>query len=119
MIKRIFIEKKNEFQTAKNILKQTILSDIGVELHGLRSFVIYEIFNVSEDAFESIKWQVLAEKATDEIFESINLSYFQYLSYTYLPGQYDQRADSAMQCIGLLGYSEVIIQCAELLVFQP
>lgn len=119
MIKRVYVEKKPQFQTAKKLLQQSIKEDIGISLNGLRSFVIYEIFNTDENAYQLMKWNVLAEKATDAIFESMDLDQIQHLCYTYLPGQYDQRADQAMQCIGLLGFPEIIIQCSELLTFEP
>ena len=63
---------------------------------------IYDIFNADENDIQLLKKNVCSEVVTDVVYDSINLEGKKYLAYEYLPGQYDQRADSTMQCLMLL-----------------
>jgi phosphoribosylformylglycinamidine synthase len=118
MNKRIFVEKKLDFQTSVEAMTRNIKQDLNIHLNNVRMFTVYELFDVAEDAYNNLKWKVFAEKPTDDLYEEINLLTFGHLGYAYLPGQYDVRADSAMQCAGLLGYPKLIIKSAYLVTFD-
>lgn len=62
---------------------------------------------------------MLSEVVTDKVFDTLDLEGKTYLAYEFLPGQYDQRADSAMQCLMLLNNKQSVrIHSGTLLVFE-
>ena len=80
---------------------------------------VYDIFNVDDELLSRAKDGVLAEPVVDSIFEDFSLEGKTYLAVEFLPGQFDQRADSAMQCFSLLDpKTEVIIKSAKVYVFE-
>lgn len=116
---RLFIEKKNEFQVELNRLSESINNDLEIELKNLRRLTVYDVFNIDKDCMENLKWKVFAEIAQDEICEDVMVNPNNSLAYAYLPGQFDQRADSAMQCIQLItGRNDVIVQSSTLILFD-
>lgn len=117
--KRLFVEKKNTFQTEVERLRIAVHNDLNIDLVNLRKWTVYEIFHADEKIIDMLKWQVFGEIAQDIIYEEIEFKDYAHLAYAYLPGQYDQRADSAMQCIQLVtGRSDIIVQCATLISFE-
>ncbi len=105
MVRRVFVEKKKEFA----VEAKGLFSDIKQNLHmdGLESLRVinrYDMDGVDEELYEMAKYAVFAEpaidKATDETLDLPESAIF--FAVEYLPGQYDQRADSAAQCIRLL-----------------
>ena len=100
---RLYVKKKPGFQVEQTSLQENLKTflnlrdDFEIEL-----FNIYDIFNAQAEDLQLLKESVLAEAVTDQVFENVNLEGTDYLAYEYLPGQYDQRADSAMQCLMLL-----------------
>ena len=65
-------------------------------------YVIYDIFNADANDIALLEENVIAEPAVDEVLETVDTTGKHVLAFEYLPGQYDQRADSAMQCLMLL-----------------
>ncbi|MGL4945262.1 MAG: hypothetical protein ACRC4Z_03245, partial [Fusobacteriaceae bacterium] len=104
MDRRIFVKKKEGFLVEslsllgelKENLKENSLEKIDI-------YNCYDVFNCTQEEINLLKKKVLSEPVTDEVFEEIDLSEKTFLSTEYLPGQYDQRADSAEQCLKLLG----------------
>ncbi|MFV0517358.1 MAG: phosphoribosylformylglycinamidine synthase [Aminipila sp.] len=122
MVKRIFVEKKDGF----DVEAQGLYGDIKHNLHldGLtkvRIFNRYDIEGVDYTIFQNSKYTVFAEPAIDMVYEEIlpeNLG-INTFAVEYLPGQYDQRADSAMQCIKMMNAStSAIVKFARVISLQ-
>ena len=108
MIRRIFVEKKPEFAIAAKELKGEMAAYLGIASEGVRALVRYDIENISDETFEKAKVTVFAEPPVDEVYEESFPHEEDDFVFTveYLPGQFDQRADSAEQCVCLLNPAE-------------
>lgn len=116
---RIFVEKKQGFNVEAISLKETLNHNLNLNIQNLRLLNVYDIFNVDDELLSRAKDGVLAEPVVDSIFEDFSLEGKTYLAVEFLPGQFDQRADSAMQCFSLLDpKTEVIIKSAKVYVFE-
>ena len=100
MKKRIFVEKKGIFDVeSPKIL--TEIKSILPKVENVKVYNIYDVFGLSEGDFSKTVGSVFADPVTD-IIHTENPAQDQYFATEFLPGQYDQRADSAEQCISLL-----------------
>ena len=116
---RIFVEKKPGFDVEAVSLKDTLNRNFNLQIRNLRLLNVYDIFHVDDVLLERAKVGVLSEPVVDNIFEDFPLAGLTCLAVEYLPGQFDQRADSAMQCFSLLDpKTEVVIKSAKLYVFD-
>ena len=116
---RIFVEKKPGFDVEAISLKDTLNRNFNLQIRSLRQLVVYDIFNVDDTLLQRATVGVLSEPVVDTITENFPLDGLTYLAVEYLPGQFDQRADSAMQCFSLLDpKTEVVIKSAKLYVFD-
>lgn len=119
---RLFIKKHPTFATEANNLFNDLCQNLHLQtLKTLRIVNIYDLFNLDNAAIELAKYVVFAEANVDQVYiDSIDLAQSKYFAYEYLPGQYDQRADSAMQALQLLGIdvSKIGLTCAKLLVLN-
>jgi len=116
---RIFVEKKQGFNVEAVNLKETLNRNFNLHIKDLRLLNVYDIFNVDDTLLERAKVGVLSEPVVDEIFENFSLDGLKYLAVEFLPGQFDQRADSAKQCFSLLDpKTEVIIKSGKVYVFD-
>ena len=116
---RIFVEKKPGFDVEAISLKDTLNHNFNLQIWNLRLLNVYDIFHVDDVLLERAKVGVLSEPVVDCISENFNLDGLTFLAVEYLPGQFDQRADSAMQCFSLLDpKTEVVIKSAKLYVFD-
>lgn len=108
MIRRIFVEKKPEFAIAAKELKGEMAAYLGIASEGVRALVRYDIENISDETYEKAKVTVFAEPPVDEVYEESFPHKEDDFVFTveYLPGQFDQRADSAEQCVCLLNPAE-------------
>lgn len=104
-IKTLFVEKKPEFRVeSKKILNNFKLSLNMKNIKDVRILNKYNISGISDKEYNLAKHTIFSEKTVDELYEEK----FPYdsedkiFSVEYLPGQYDQRADSAAQCIEIL-----------------
>lgn len=114
-VKRIYVEKKPEFAVRAGELKTEIRSYLGIKtLESVRVLVRYDVENVDEDTLERAKYTVFAEPPVDILYEDeIDAGKDRIFSVEYLNGQFDQRADSACQCVRLLNESiEPVIKSA-------
>ncbi|MCI8361153.1 MAG: phosphoribosylformylglycinamidine synthase, partial [Clostridiales bacterium] len=109
MVRRIFVEKKPGFDTeAKNLLSD-LKDSLGLSgVTGLRLFCRYDVEGLSDEEFSRAKGTIFSEPNVDVVYdEELKLSpAWQSFATEYLPGQYDQRADSAAQCVQLLTQGE-------------
>ena len=108
-VKRIYVEKKKEFAVKAVELKEEIIGYLGINsLSDVRVFIRYDVENLSDDIFEKACKGIFSEPPVDDIyFETIDVpANARVFSVEYLPGQYDQRADSAVQCVQFLKEDE-------------
>ena len=117
---RIFVEKKSIFNTEnKNLLKDFKKNLNMTNLESIRLINRYDISNISKKEFEKSIYKVFAEKNQDDVFfEKINYS-GNIFGVEYLPGQFDQRSDSASQCLQIITSKEKpLVKYAEIIILQ-
>ncbi len=119
MVRRVFVEKKEKYAVSAKSICQEFKSYLGVDIKNVRLLIRYDVENVSDDTYREAISTVFSEPPVDNVYEEE----FEYdgraFSVEYLPGQFDQRADSAMQCIKLLDENEEpIIHSAEVYVIE-
>ncbi|NBH15231.1 phosphoribosylformylglycinamidine synthase [Lachnospiraceae bacterium] len=107
-VKRIFVEKKPAFAIQAKELQSEIRSYLGIKtVSGVRVLIRYDMEHISEETYQKALMTVFSEPPVDEVYEeSFDAAGGQVFSVEYLPGQYDQRADSAEQCVKLLNENE-------------
>lgn len=99
MNRRIYIQKETSFDVSSQKLFGE-LKDL-VSFENLRVYNIYDIFQLDKAHYDKVLYRVFADKVTDTVHENF-YSPHPYFAIEYLPGQYDQRADSAMQCLKII-----------------
>lgn len=107
LIRRLFVEKKPAFAVEARHLLHDLRENLGLSrLESVRLVVRYDVEGLGETDFEAARWTVFAEPPVDEIYDEVLPldSGERILAVEYLPGQYDQRADSAAQCLQLLSH---------------
>ena len=101
-VKRIYVEKKAPFAVKAKELKEEIGSYLGISgVKDVRVLIRYDVENLSEETFERAVNSVFSEPPVDILYrETIEIpADGKVFSVEFLPGQFDQRADSAMQCV--------------------
>jgi len=98
---RIYTEKKTGFQTETLELTHQLAQQLSLDVQ-LRVFNGYDVKNLDESYKQQAITSIFSEVMVDEVFDSLPINSGEVLAREPLPGQYDQRADSAMQCLGLL-----------------
>lgn len=114
---RIFVEKKEGFQTEALSLLNDLRNNLQIDIKGLRLLNIYDCFNISESLLLKAKKCVFGEIQTDYVYDEIDLEGKCYIATEFLDGQFDQRAYSAMQCLSLIGRNEAIVRSGKLIIF--
>ena len=119
MNKRIFVSKKQGFQVEGNSILNEIRENLyETGLTGAELYNVYDVFNCDEEDVKLLKTKVLSEIVTDNVYDEIDLTGKTYVAIENLPGQYDQRADSAEQCLALLNSKDsVTIKSGRIIVF--
>ena len=116
---RIFVEKKEGYQTEALSLLDNFKTNLKADITSLRLINVYDVFNIKEEVLEKAKYSIFGEIVTDNVFTEIDLTNKLYFAVEYLPGQFDQRADSAMQCIRLLNpASQAIVKSSRLIILE-
>ena len=108
-VKRVFVEKKPEYAIKARELREEIESYLDITgVTGVRVLVRYDIENISEDVYKEALGTIFSEPPVDDVFEETfpHSAEDVVFSVEYLPGQFDQRADSAEQCVKLLNENE-------------
>ncbi len=120
MKKRVFVKKKKGFQVESQSLKNEIAENLKeLSLESIDLYNVYDVFNCTEDDLKLLKEKILSEPVTDNVYDEVDLVGKKYLAVEFLPGQYDQRADSAQQCLMLLNNKDgVVIKSGKLMVFN-
>lgn len=108
-VKRIYVEKKKPYAVKAKELKEEISSYLGINsVSAVRVLIRYDIENLSDETYKKACEAVFSEPPIDDLYEESfeageNTRIF---SVEYLPGQFDQRADSAEQCVRFLNEDE-------------
>ncbi|MDO4330242.1 MAG: phosphoribosylformylglycinamidine synthase [Lachnospiraceae bacterium] len=108
-VKRIFVEKKPDFAVKAKELREEIESYLGISsVTGVRVLIRYDIENLSEETYQKALVTIFSEPPVDDVYEEEFpvQEGDKVFSVEYLPGQFDQRADSAEQCVKLLKEDE-------------
>ena len=107
MVYRVFVEKKPELAQEARNLKEDINSLLGIEgLEKLRIVNRYDVENISPELFDYAVKTVLSEPQLDMVSSELSAEGAQVFAVEYLPGQFDQRADSAAQCIQIISQAQ-------------
>ncbi len=121
-VKRIYVEKKEGFDIEAQGLYKDLMESINpMGLKSVRIINRYDIEGIDEETYEKAKYTVFAEPTVDTAYdEEVDLpSNCRYFAMAYLPGQYDQRADSAAQCIQIVSKKEKpLVRSAKLIVLE-
>lgn len=120
MNQRLFVKKKAAFTVEAKSLCDDLKNNLNLSgLHNVILYNIYDIYNADSQDLELLKTKVLSEAVTDEVFDEVSLKDCCYVAYECLPGQYDQRADSAQQCLMLLNNKQdVMIKSGRLVILE-
>ena len=116
---RIFVEKKPRFQVEADTLRKELNNNLGLQLASLRLLNVYDLFGFSEELLEKSRYAVFGEIVTDTVSNECPLEDKKYLAVEYLPGQFDQRASSAVDCVRLIEpTANVHIKSSKLIIFD-
>ena len=108
-VRRVYVEKKSDFAVQAKDLRHEIQSYLGIkDLEDVRVLIRYDVENISDEVFEKACNGIFAEPPVDTLYREdfeteANSRVF---SVEFLPGQFDQRADSAVQCIQFIKEDE-------------
>ncbi len=108
-VKRIFVEKKPDFAVKAKELREEIENYLGIQtVTNVRVLIRYDIENLTEETYQASLGTIFSEPPVDTLYEEDfpKEAGDTCFSVEYLPGQFDQRADSAEQCVKLLKATE-------------
>ncbi len=106
-VRRVYVEKKPQFAVSAKALASEIGSYLGIKgVTKVRVLIRYDVQDVSDDVFKKAVKTVFSEPPVDDVYEETFDYTGRVFSTEYLPGQFDQRADSAEQCLKLLNEDE-------------
>ena len=107
-VRRLYVEKKPDYAVKAKELWEEIRNYLGIKnVHGVRELIRYDIEDVSDETYQRALVTVFSEPPVDDIYEeTFDLNGGRAFSVEFLPGQFDQRADSAEQCVKLLNENE-------------
>ena len=116
---RIFVEKRPAFQVEARSLMNELNENLQLNLQSLRYINVYDLFGFTPELLEQCRYSVFGETVTDTVTDDCDLTNAKYLAVEYLPGQFDQRASSAVDCVHLIDpAAQVEIRSSRLLVFD-
>ncbi len=119
MNKRLFVEKKEGFRVEAESLRRELNENLQMHIRHMRYLCVYDLFGFSDELLEQSKFSVFGEIVTDTVTESVCLDGKQYLAVEYIPGQFDQRASSAIDCVHLIDpNADIDIRSSRLLIFE-
>ena len=117
--RRIFVEKYPQFQVEADTLRRELNTNLGLEIESLRYINVYDLFGFSDELVEKSRYSVFGEIVTDLVSDECEMEGCPHLAVEYLPGQFDQRAASAVDCVHLIDpNAEVKIKSSRLLIFD-
>ena len=101
-IQRLFVTKRESFNQEAQRMLQTLQQELSMPVTGVTIYERYDIENLDTKDLESAKNLIFSEPPVDTVLEEIPAVQGFVFAVEYVPGQYDQRADSADQCISML-----------------
>ena len=117
--RRIFVEKKARFQVEAGSLKKEFNENLSLNLKTLRLLNVYDLDGFSDELLEKSRYSVFGEIVTDQVTDACDLKGKKYLAVEYIPGQFDQRASSAVDCVHLIDpHADIRIRSSRLLIFD-
>lgn len=121
-VKRIFVEKKTEYNAEAKTYFSALKNHLKIKnLKNLRVLNRYDIEGLNEEQFRTVLYTVFAEANTDIVYEEeVKTDYKDIVfAVSYLPGQYNQRADSAVQCVQIITKAEnLVIKNARIFILR-
>ena len=109
-VKRVYVEKKVPYAVKAKELTEDIKDYLEISgLENVRVLVRYDVENLSEDTYKKALTTVFSEPPVDDVYEEkfpYDEANSKVFSVEFLPGQFDQRADSAVQCVKFLNEDE-------------
>ena len=121
MVYRVYSEKKKDLSTEALLLKTDIQSLLDIKgLEDLRIVNRYDLENISKEVFEEVKTTLLSEPPLDHVYHTLEHDPDDFVfAVEFLPGQYDQRADSAAQCVQFITQQErPIVRSAKVYILK-
>lgn len=119
MIYRIFVEKKQGFDVQRKKVLADIQNVLGIKPDSMRLLLRYDVEGLSQEDFEKSVKVVFSEPPVDDVFSQVDFGGKTVIATEYLPGQFDQRADSAAQCVQLLTLKDKpLVKTANIYVFD-
>ena len=116
---RLFVEKKESFRVEADSLRKELVENLQLSLNSLRLINVYDLFGFTPELVEKCRYKVFGEIVTDDVSDECCLDACKYLAIEYLPGQFDQRASSAVDCVKLIDpNANVRIKSSRLLIFD-
>lgn len=116
---RIFVEKYPEFQVEAASLKAELNENLQLDLQSLRLLNVYDLFGFTPELLEKSRYSVFGEIVTDNVSDECDLTGTRYIAVEYLPGQFDQRAASAVDCVHLIDpKADVRIKSSKLIILS-
>ncbi|HHY82477.1 MAG TPA: phosphoribosylformylglycinamidine synthase [Clostridiales bacterium] len=121
-VKRIYVEKKEDFNIEAKGLYDDLRINLGIEgLKGVRIVNRYDVEGMSDDEYLAARDIVFCEPPVDRLYEEdlpIDPGHLVF-AIEYLPGQYDQRADSAAQCVQIITHKDKpVVKAAKLIILE-
>ncbi len=114
-VKRIYVEKRPAYATEANETKQNLTQQLGIKINSLRIINRYDVQGIDDEILKQGINTILAEPMVDDVYQEnfpVN-DQESIFAIEFLPGQYDQRADSCNQCFAILtGNSDAKVKCA-------
>lgn len=107
-VKRVYVEKKKDYAVKAKELLEELRQYLGLEIEDIRVLIRYDIENLSETSYKKALGTVFSEPPVDDVYEETFPCSDDEVCFSveFLPGQFDQRADSAEQCVKLLNEEE-------------
>ena len=107
-VRRVYVEKKPDFAVKAKELKHEIKHYLGIDtIEAVRVLIRYDVENITEETYKKALLTVFSEPPVDYIYEeTFEADGARVFTVEFLPGQFDQRADSAEQCVKLLNENE-------------
>ena len=106
MVYRVYVEKKPELANEARALAADLASLLGIRTEGVRILNRYDVEHITPEVFREAVDRVFSEPQLDLVSDSFDARGARVFAVEYLPGQFDQRADSAAQCIQILSQGE-------------
>ena len=121
MVSRIYVEKKPGFDVEAQQLKGELTEILGIKgIEALRIINRYDVEGIDEELFRSCVPTVFSEPQVDVTYDELPASDGAVFAVEFLPGQFDQRADSASECVQLISQGErPAVRSAKVYMMRP